>query len=237
MRRHTLIAGLLLASVACGDSTPRATNGDSTIVAAADTLADSAGSPATPPGFLAGACIAGEPEQGTAWTLSSAMAPSLVFGAIEALASRDSARLAVRLARTVDVLPSDTSIADFRGLPVAVRAAWLVVPAAGDTVVVALVVRRMPMESEPLEEVFTIIAAPGERPGVRDPLIEAWVVRDVGREETLSTRELVGAYASAEGPALVLMRDDGSGRRAELMTRRGGRWAATWSGALPACAP
>jgi len=236
MRRQFLVAILLFAGVACSDSAPRATKGDSSSNAASGAATDLA-SPPVLPEFLTAACVAGEPEQGTPWTVSAATAPPLKIVAIETLASRDSARLAARLARTVDVLPSDTSVADFRGLPVAVRAAWRVVPTAGDTVIVALVVRRMPVESEPLEEVFTLIAVPGERPGVRDPLIEVWLVRDAGREELLVKRELVGAFASPDGVALVVVHDAESGRRSELLLRREGRWSVTWAGALPACAP
>jgi len=191
------------------------------------------------PFVLASACIDADPALGTPWTLRQvdALLAPLALVTIESLASRDSAGLAARIARAVDVLPSDTSVADFRGLPVVVRAAWRLAPAPGDTVVVALVARRLPIESNPLEELFFLVASPGRRQGVRDPLVEGWIVREVGTEESITVRELVAAYGSADALSLVIAHDDGAGVRAELLSRRASGWSVEWNGPLPSCSP
>ncbi len=191
------------------------------------------------PTAFVSACMAGDPVAGDPWALGevdAALTP-LTLETIEALSSRDSARLAARVARAVDVLPSDTTLADFRGLPVVVRAAWRVIPASGDTVVAALVARRLPMESNPLEELYFLVAAPGQRQGVREPLVEAWVVREAAPEETIAVRELVAAFAIADTILLVLARETDDGVRTELLSRRGGVWRLDWTGPLPSCAP
>jgi hypothetical protein len=228
-----------MVAIGCGDATPEAES--PSVVRAPDSAvvdSDSTGTaPAlsAPPTEIAAACLRGEPAEGTRWSLDGVTSELLQFSGIESLVSRDSARLAARISAATDALPSDTLVADFRGLPVAVRAAWRIVPADGDTAIVALVARRVPIESAPLEELFAIVAAPGQRQGVRDPLIVSWVVRDVGREEELVARELVGAFRVGDALALVLAHDATSGPRAEMLVRRDGRWHTEWTGPLHSC--
>jgi hypothetical protein len=227
--------------LACGDASPDSASRSVRSPGRTPALAPDSASIAAPlagsPTELASACLRGDPVEGAHWSLDGVAAPLLTLVRIEGLASRDSARLAARISAAVDVLPSDTSVADFRGLPVSVRAAWIVAVADGDSVVVALVARRIPIESAPLEELFAIIAAPGQRQGVRDPLIGGWIAREVGREEDLPARELVGAFRTGDALALVLAHDASIGSRAELVARRGGRWRTEWSGPISACGP
>lgn len=196
------------------------------------------------PAFLATACLRGDPASGARWNVEQVehSVVRLPARAIAALATRDSARLAARIARAVDALPSDTSIADFRGLPVVVLDAWRVVVASGDTVVVAHVARRLPMESSPLEESFTLVAAPGVRQGVRDPLLEGWSVREVAREEAGTTREFLEALREEDGRvSLLFVREgtvgtDGAADRVlELVVRTAGAWRLEWSGRIAVC--
>lgn len=239
--RGALVRGALCAAlaVACGDARPEADAPSVVNTRSTPSLApDSVGMApplAAAPTEVAAACLRGDPVEGAHWSLEGVAVPLLSFVRIEGLASRDSARLAARISAAVDVLPSDTSVADFRGLPVSVRAAWILALAADDSVVVALVARRVPIESAPLEELFAVIAAPGQRQGVRDPLIGGWVARDVGPEEELAARELVGAFRSGDDLALLLAHDSASGVRAELVVRRDGRWRTAWDGPIPAC--
>ena len=191
--------------------------------------------PAPRPAWLASACLRGDPMHGVGWAFDSVVGDPLPIESIESLAPRDSARLAARLARMVDVLPSDTSLTEFRGLPVVVRAAWRLIPGDGDTVVVALAARRVPIESAPLEEQFLVVAAPGARANVLDPLVAGWSAREVGSEETLPVRELVGASRLEDGVALLLVLDVAEGPRVELVTRHDGRWGATWAGRVASC--
>lgn len=231
--------------VACGDGRTGEQTARAIPVAESPPVARQAAPPAAladtkaVPIAIASACIDAAPAPGAPWILrqpDGALAP-LPLVTIESLASRDSAGLAARIARAVDVLPSDTTVADFRGLPVAVRAAWRFAPAPGDTVVVALVARRLPMESNPLEELFFLVASPGQRQGVRDPLVGGWVVREVATEESIAVRELLAAYGSGDTLTLVIAHDAGAGVRVELLSRRASKWDLEWSGPLPYCIP
>lgn len=194
-------------------------------------------SPESVPHPLYGVCLSGDPDHGEPWSVGG-LDTALVRGleGIEAFTPRDSARLVARLARTVDALPSDTGIADFRGLPVVVRAAWRVVLAPDDTLFVATAARRLPIESAPLEEQFTLVAVPVVVPTIREPLRAAWHAREVGPEETLAPREPVSAWVGAEGPRLLLARAGASGPLVELLVRGDGSWRSAWTGALAACA-
>lgn len=237
----TLALATLATLVACGD------DGAERRQAAADT-ADTAAtavaavpghlvpdSAAPPPSLLARACIVGDPEEGVPWTLAAASLPALPLVRLDSLAPRDSAQLAVRLARMVDVIPTDTTVADFRGLPVTVRFAVRAVRAETDTIYVAIVDRRLPMESSPLEERFTVIAAPGQRSGVRDALVEGWFVREAGAEQALVARDLGGVFATDSGFIVAFTEETASQLGAALIERREGRWRASWSGPLPSC--
>lgn len=218
--------------VACGDSKQESasqTTGDSSPVAI-----DAAAAPT--PAMLAAACLAGDPAQGEVHSVEGAAQPLLALVTIESLATRDSARLAARLTRAVDVLPSDTSRADFHGLPVSVRAAWILVPSADDSLIIALAARRMPIESDPLEELFFVVSAPGDERGVHGALIESWVARDVGAEDELAIRELAGAWLAGDVLSLALVHEAEGGPVVEVMERRAGKWSRAWSGALPSCA-
>ncbi len=198
-------------------------------------FADSVAASSSPPSLLSAACLRGDPATAVAWTFDAVAVAPLPIESIDALATRDSAQFAARIARLVDVLPSDTSVADFRGLPVVVRAAWRVVPALGDTVVVALVARRVPIESAPLEEVYLVVATPGARANVRDPLVERWSVRDVGPEEALSVRELIAAHEQDGLLSLLLVHEMADGPHVEVVARRDGGWSAAWEGRIATC--
>lgn len=189
-----------------------------------------------PPPLLARACIAGSPDEGLPWIIDSAGGPPLHLERIDSITPRDSAELAVRLTRMVDVIPTDTAIADFRGLPVTVRSAARATLADGDTIFIAIVDRRLPMESSPLEERFTVIAAPGHRSGIRGALVEGWFAREAGTEDALVARELGGVFASDSVLTVAFIEETPTRVGAALIERRAGRWIPSWSGLLPSCA-
>lgn len=153
------------------------------------------------------------------------------------LAMRDSTRLAARITRAADVLPTDTSTADFRGLPLTVRDAWILVAPERDTVVLAIVARRLPIESAPLEEVLTVIVAPDPAPSVRGAMRAVWHVRDAGEEERLVTYEPVAALRTPEASVrILLVRESPARPQVVLLGRdRLGVWDRVWEGELAVC--
>jgi hypothetical protein len=71
---------------------------------------------------------------------------------------------------------------------------------------------------------------------VRDPLVERWVARDVGREEDLPGRELAGAFLLDGVVAVVIAYDADEGARAMLVVRRDATWRSEWTGPIGSCA-
>lgn len=203
-------------------------------------LDDSVATPVAAPlaDGIGGACVAGDPASGIAWTIGR-LDDSLAILPLEHLvtmATRDSARLAARLARTADALPGDTTVADFRGLPVVIRDAWVLAPADADTVFVAIASRRLPMESSPLEEQLTLLAAPDTALSARGALRALWFARSAGAEDSLETREPVVAYRTPSGSLqLLLIREDGDDTVVEALERADGGWRRRWRGPVPRC--
>lgn len=181
-------------------------------------------------------CLGGDPQHGEPWDVMGLDTSSfLARTSIDAMVPRDSARLAARLSRAADALPSDTTVADFRGLPVVIRSAWLLLPAPGDTLFIARAARRLPIESAPLEEQVTFLAHPVSLPTLREPLRIVWSAREVGPEESLAVRDPVAAWVSVSVLSVLFVRDADDGPRAELVERRDGEWRVTWVGVLPPC--
>lgn len=187
---------------------------------------------------LGGMCLRGDPTVGDAWAMDQVddTLAVLTLQRLTDLAARDSARLAARLARTADALPGDTLVADFRGLPVVVREAWLLVPESGDTTYVGIASRRLPMESTPLEEQLTLLAVPDSARGANRALIARWFARSAGMEDSLETRDPVLAYRAPDGSLrLLLLRETGAEPRMEMLVRIDDNWRRQWMGTVPAC--
>lgn len=176
---------------------------------------------------------------------SVALAPDKVdavaLDSIEGMASRDSAQLAARVAKLASGLPDDTS-ATFRGLPFVVLRAWrsrgdsaLLGPSA--PFVVALLVRRVNQEDNPVEERLLLVAdLPG---GDLRGAVVGWSERAAGREEELVVAEPVLAYRLRGGDGglrLLFARDDGVAMSAAVLARApGGGWQVLWESAIAGC--
>lgn len=241
--RTLVVRVAIIASIACGepsrsDQAAPATSvavprerGGATPVSDAEPLRT--GSP-----FAVGTCASAGTVDGAPIVLRGVEPTwtALSVERLEQLAPRDSARVAARLARLGGSLSTDTAVADFRGLPIAVRSAWRVVPTDGDTLLAAILVRRIPIESDPMEEIFTVLASPEPRPGLRDGLKTEWVQRDVGREESVVFRELVAVWRIPGDTVVALFaHDDERGVVGQLMARTSRTWSARWDDVLPAC--
>ncbi len=250
MSRRAAFATAACATAACatlllacaGDRPPDAAPADRSAASASPPPPSSLAAPgvtAPPVAWLpADACVALDPSESAPAELRGldSSAQRVATESIEGLTPRDSARLAARLARAVGALPTDTLGADFRELPFAVRSAWRAPLAPGDTIFVAILVRRIPIESEPLEELHTFIASPEPRPGLRDGVRFEWMQRDVGREEQLVLRELVALWRTpGDTLAALLVHEQDGGVLAQLLHRAGISWALRWEGVLPRC--
>lgn len=232
-----------LSSLACGEparsddagsAMSAAASGDSVRpTLAADSLVSLRGSP-----FAAAVCASAGTIDGAPITVRGVDSTWAVLALerLDQLAPRDSARMAARLARLGGSLSTDTTVADFRGLPIAVRSAWRVVPTEGDTVLAAILVRHIPIESDPMEEIFTLLASPEARPGLREGLRAEWVQRDVGREDAVVFREMVALWRMpGDTVAVLFAHDDDRGVVGQLLTRTSRAWATRWDGVFPAC--
>jgi hypothetical protein len=240
LRPITLAVSVALAPIACG-SPDQPADAEPARSVLEVVLEDSAASPADSVAVasgLGGMCLRGDPSSGDAWAIGQ-VGDSLSVLPLERLtelAPRDSARLAARLARTADALPGDTAVADFRGLPVVVRDAWLLVPENGDTTYIAIASRRLPMESMPLEEQLTLLAAPDTTPGAGRALVAGWFARSAGMEDALETREPVLAFRTPAGRLhMLLMRETPAEPLVESLARVDGHWRRRWIGTLEGC--
>jgi hypothetical protein len=215
-------------------TTDGASTGAPSSAAPSDSAADSSAVTAAP---LRAACVEGDPAAGSPWRIVGEDSgwrrlPTL---AIEDLAMRDSARLAARLASAADALPNDSTGGDFNALPVVVQAAWRVLGGEGDTLFVARTVRRMPIESAPLEETTLLIAVPAVRTGTRATVVVPWSQREVTVEEKSDPFDLATAFADSTGPLLLFVRTADEAPEAELIHRQGTAWIHSWRGTLPRC--
>jgi hypothetical protein len=185
------------------------------------------------------ACLSGDPTVGESWRvqeLADTLA-ELPLTQLARLPMRDSTRLAARITRAADVLPANTSVADFRGLPLAIRDAWILMTPEQDTIVIALVSRRLPIESAPLEEFLTVIVVPDPDPTAGGAMRAVWHVRDAGDEERLITYEPVAALRTPDAAVRILLVRESAGRPQVVLLGRDprGAWERGWEGELPVC--
>lgn len=169
------------------------------------------------------------------WTAAfkAGMVTAIPLDSIEGLAPRDSARLAVDLARIASRLPDDTS-ATFRGLPFVVLHAWQS-RGLDSGFVVATLVRRVNQEDAPQEERVVIV--------VETPSADAkswtvgWHERAAGFEDELVVAEPLLAFRVAGGGPVHLLfgRDDGVALSAAVLSRSGGAWRVLWESAIAGC--
>lgn len=242
MFRSAFASLVLLATLAaCGGD---ASSDDPAVATTTATSTDSLTPPA--PGLdpgdaaaLGALCVTGDPTQGLAWQLGigdSSLRELTVTG-LSALASRDSARLAVRITRAVDVLPADSTALAFRGLPVTVREAWQFLLPSGDTSYLAVVARRLAMESNPREEQIAFLGEPDHSAVGRGGILPQWTARGSGPEESVATHDLVGGFVGADAiPRLVMVRESEAPPLFILLVRHT-RWEERWSGTIERCAP
>lgn len=157
----------------------------------------------------------------------------LPLDSIEGLSPKDSAKLAVNIARLASTLSDDT-VGTFRGLPFVVLRAFRG-KLGTRAFVVATLVRRVNQEDSPKEErLVMVIDGDHATP-------EAWTVgwheRASGREDELVVSEpLLSFQLGASTKAHLLFgRDDGESLSAAVLVRDENAWRVLWESALAGC--
>ena len=171
----------------------------------------------------------------TNWTVAFAAGrvTAVALDSIEGLPPRDSARLAVGLARLASGLRDDTS-ATFRGLPFVVLRAYRAM-ALDTAFVVATLARRVNQEDSPKEERLVIIVNMVGADATQWTV--AWHERAAGREDELVVAEPLMAFRTVRGneTSLLFGRDDGDAPGAAVLARRGATWRVRWQSAIAGC--
>lgn len=157
------------------------------------------------------------------------------YDSIASLATGDSSRLAMEIARIASSVPGDT-VSEMRGLPYQVRRAYRFDIAPGVDGVVAEVLRMLNQEANPKQEHLFIIA---ERDSMSRGRYEiAYTERAAGSEETLESSELlaVARMAPSRDVVVFLARYVGDGVVYSMLERVGRRrWRLRWSSPYVGC--
>lgn len=152
---------------------------------------------------------------------------------IEGLASKDSAKMAVNIARLASALSDDT-VATFRGLPFVVLRAFRGKLGARSFIVTTLV-RRVNQEDSPKEERLVMVIDGDDA----DPAgwTVGWHERASGREDELVVSEPLMAFQLGTGARAHLLfgRDDGESLSAAMLVRGDTTWRVLWESALAGC--
>lgn len=179
-----------------------------------------------------------QPDSTTTWSVGfvNARVAPIGLDSVDVLSARDSMALAAeasRLASTV-TLPSQPA---FQGLRFTAHDLRRFEAAPGVPALVAHMVRRVNQEANPREEQTLLIAErdSGAKSGAYHL---AYAERDVGREESVITPEVLAAVrlGPSRTPTLVIARDHDAGISYRLVERVGARrWRARWSSGAISC--
>lgn len=177
------------------------------------------------------------PSDSWSLALSAGIATPLTIDGLDDLSPRDSAATVARISRLVSAIREDSTSAPYRGLPVVVRDAWRIVLADSATIVVAIAMRSLNVESDPRAQAITLIAEP-------DPSAGAGQWRTLfsesveGAEDRVEGLDLLGAFMLRGAlPAVALVREGGSGVQVEIVERTAPAvWEVRWSSASLPCA-
>ncbi|GMV08427.1 MAG: hypothetical protein AMXMBFR55_01610 [Gemmatimonadota bacterium] len=159
----------------------------------------------------------------------------VAYDSIVALASADSSRLAMDVARIASSVPGDT-VAEMVGLPYQVRRAYRFTAATGVDALVAEVLRMLNQEANPKQEHLFIIA---ERDSASRGRYEiAYSERAAGGEEVLESSEVltIARTVPRGGVVMLLARYLGDGVVYSLFERSGvRRWRLRWNSPYVGC--
>jgi hypothetical protein len=166
------------------------------------------------------------------WTLAidaeqAVHTPPLLVDVLEDLTAADSQRVVVRIQRALNALPDTGSGAEFTGLPVIVRDAWLVHAPSG-MIVVARAARVRSLEAVAHEELRFVV--------LEDDRLR-FVARVAGDEEILESWDLLAAFNVHGVPWLAVAREGLRSLQLEIIARNGTGWDSVWRSDALACVP
>jgi hypothetical protein len=172
------------------------------------------------------------------WTvgLVAGHAAAVALDSIEGLPPGDSARLAADLAGAASALPDDT-IAEFRGLPFRVRAAYRFRAAPGMIAVVAEITRTVAQEAYPREERILMIAERPDQPSAA-PLVTRYAERASDLEDQVASADVLAVLLLGPDrmPSIIVSREAGEAAWYALLTRDAtAGWRLRWSSAATGC--
>ncbi len=174
---------------------------------------------------------------GGAWSVGfvSPNVTPIPLDSVDALPARDSMALAAEASRLASTVTTNTSPA-FQGLRFTAHDIRRFDVAPGVQALAAHLIRRVNQEANPQEEQTLLIAErDSSAPAGRYQL--AYAERSFGKEEQVTTSELVAAVRLANGPpTLIVARDGENGLAYALLERTGPhQWRVVWTSELAKC--
>lgn len=175
---------------------------------------------------------------GGAWSVGfvSPNVTPIPLDSVDALPARDSMALAAEASRLASTVTTNTSPA-FQGLRFTAHDIRRFDVAPGVQALAAHLTRRVNQEADPQEEQTLLIAErDSSDPAGRYQL--AYAERSFGKEEQVSTSELVAAVRLGTNapPTLVVARDGENGLAYAMLERTGPhRWRVVWTSGLAKC--
>ena len=172
-----------------------------------------------------------------AWSLalSPGVGAPLAIDGTGDISPKDSAAESILVSKLVSALPDDSASLPFRGLPVVVRDVWRVMLPDKTTLLVAIAMRSINVESNPRAQVVTLVAEPD--PGN----VGAWKVdylhRNSGPEDRVETTDLLAAVLlHGVQPMLAFVREGDRVAQLDLVERTApGVWRRRWSSDALTC--
>ncbi|MEO6527119.1 MAG: hypothetical protein ABIP93_10880 [Gemmatimonadaceae bacterium] len=156
---------------------------------------------------------------------------------VDALPARDSMALAAEASRLASAVTAATSPA-FQGLRFTAHDVRRFEVAPGVQALAAQLTRHVNQEADPKEE-QTLLIAERDSGVTTGPYQLAYAERSSGKEEEVSTSEVVAAvrFAASGQPSLIVARDGNEGLAYALLERSGPRrWSVKWTSGLAKCA-
>jgi hypothetical protein len=162
---------------------------------------------------------------------------AIPLDSVDALPARDSMALAAEASRLASAVTATTSPA-FQGLRFTAHDIRRFEVKPGVQALAAHLTRHVNQEADPQEE-QTLLIAERDSGVTTGPYQLAYAERSSGKEEEVSTSEVVAAvrFSQSGQPSLVVARDGNEGLAYALLERSGPRrWSVKWTSGLAKCA-